>query len=437
MKDIWRRVRGGLRAGGTDRRGSIAVMTALMCIPLFLAAGLAVDLARLVLAQHSLQSAVDDASLAGAAAYTAATNNAIAVTVATNYFNNVPLGAGVAVVPGSLVITALPGTMYNKQASYNVSTTVSASIQMTFMSLAKISTISLSAKATAGNPLLQAIITVQNGGGTAVDWNSVWMYPVPNGTNGKPDFSQFVPLASMYEISSTCQGATNGEYQANAVCNSMYGASVPNPQTFPTVASTTPLAFMFANLQEGSWAKKNQYDGMSTWGAVLMEWHFLMSANLALGLSPSQYDNGTEAAMAIFATSFQGFTSQANAYAIYPTTASTTTSNCALQVAVVNTAQALPYAPPTTGKCFAPGDTSSGYQYANLSCSQMNGRTFEYWWNDMGGDTTYDSYPGHIAGAAGDNLNYADVYYTVSCKGSGNVATNGDSNPNYGVALIN
>jgi len=50
---------------------------------------------------------------------------------------------------------------------------------------------------------------------------------------------------------------------------------------------------------------------------------------------------------------------------------------------------AVPSAPPplAPGNCFSVTDTSetvSGKEYANLSCNQMAGRTFMYWFNDMG-----------------------------------------------------
>lgn len=55
------------------------------------------------------------------------------------------------------------------------------------------------------------------------------------------------------------------------------------------------------------------------------------------------------------------------------------------------------------------GDPASGRQFANMSCSQIAGRTFEYWFNDMGG--------GQAPGVSGtvDERDYNDLKFVVQC----------------------
>lgn len=56
-----------LRSFRRDARGNVAIFTGLAAIPLFIAAGVAIDVARASRSQNALQVAVDSAALAVAA----------------------------------------------------------------------------------------------------------------------------------------------------------------------------------------------------------------------------------------------------------------------------------------------------------------------------------------------------------------------------------
>jgi len=73
--------------------------------------------------------------------------------------------------------------------------------------------------------------------------------------------------------------------------------------------------------------------------------------------------------------------------------------NCSLQVLPVPNPASPPNA--SSGSCF-----TSVSDLATPTCAQLGNQTVKYFWNDMGG--------------GGDDYDYNDAVYTVSCKSSGN-----------------
>ena len=244
---------------------------------------------------------------------------------------------------------------------------------------------------------------------TAMDWNSAYMYVVPNGSNGQPDYTQFPPLSQFFEIGSNCNdGDSNWTPQSR--CNGQFGATVSAKQNFPQVALNQPLAFLFVNMNNGEIPNNSKGYGPNQYGAAPNNFELIMSAQLSLNQSPSENTDNSVATVR-----------QLTGYSLnqvgtnYDQLNGTATSNCALQIVVVDPNN-LPSNPPYPHVCLAPSDPRSGSQYANLSCDQMAGRTFMYWWNDMG--------------APRDDYDYKNLYYTIRC-------VPGSTNPDGGTLTGN
>lgn len=392
-----------------DRRGSVAIIAAGTALPLIVALGTGVDLSRLALAKGALQSAVDHAALAGAAAYQADTLSGNAATVASRYFDQSTQGPDVSLTARQ--VSAAPGTFLNGTASFNVTVGASATLTTTFMAVAGIRSMDFSVRAVAANPAsaatsgssggsLQPVIQLGTVGSTASDWNSAYMYSVPNGSNGKPDYNALPPLSSFYEIGSNCNQATNIHYTAQSICNGGFGATVSPTSSLPKVLVDQPIAFMFVNMNNGMWLANGAGGyGANQYGAQPGNYELMSSAPMSLGQGPSQ---NTDNSTAIIRT-LTGYTVNQPA-TTYSTLNGTAQANCAIQIQQVDPNN-VPSNPPYPGQCFSATDPRSGYQYANLSCSQMAGRTFMYWWNDMG--------------APRDDFDYKNLYFTVRCTPGG------------------
>ena len=86
-KDLATQVRLIVRKFISERRAASAVLLALMIVPLVLAAGAAVDFARLSASRAQLQAAVDSAAIAGVGAYANDQSGTNAINVAKSAFN--------------------------------------------------------------------------------------------------------------------------------------------------------------------------------------------------------------------------------------------------------------------------------------------------------------------------------------------------------------
>jgi hypothetical protein len=408
-----------------DVRGGTAIMS-----------GLAVDLARLDVAQTTLQSSVDSAALAGAAAWQGSAGNISTTTIATNYFNRTVQSSGVT-ISGPPIVTAGTGT-YNGNPTYNVQVSATATLKTVFMAIGGISSLNMAASATAANPSVHPVVTFLNQKSQAADWNSAYMYAVPNGTGGTPDFTKMPVLSSFYEIASNCNSA-NPSWTSSSQCNGGFGATVPTNSGFPTVSATTPLAFMFVNMNNGQAPSGQTGYGQNQYGAQPGTYHLYntewmnTSANISSGYGPSENaDNSTSYIYQITGYYLTQATSNYAAINHSLPTSNPQGPNCALVIVQVNP-NALPTSPPSTeaGRCSVDTDPNAGAQFANLSCQQIAGRTFYYWWNDMGGNP--------------DDYNYDDLAYTLQClpgtgtPNGGNVTSNntvGTTTTNLTVSLI-
>lgn len=398
------------RATG-GRRGSVATIMGLTAVPLVVALGVGVDMSRLVVAKSALQHAADNAALAGATAYLSDQAPGDATTVANNYFDHSAQGMSATVT--SRTSTAGAGQLPGGASSFNVTVDATATMPMTLMALAQVSSMTIKAHAVATNPNTstagtsgpQPVVTLGPIGSTAADWNSVYMYSVPNGTDGKPDYTKFPPLSQFYEAGSNCNGS-NSSWTSQSRCNGQFGATVAANQNFPKVANTQHLAFLFVNMNNGEIPANSQGYGPNQYGAAPNNFELHTTATMSLNQPPTQ--NTDNSVAEIYALTGYQLSQVATKYSALNGTAK---PNCSVQIAIVTDPNNVPTNPPYPGACFSTSDPLSGVQYANMSCAQMAGRTFIYWWNDMGGSR--------------DDYDYKNLYFTIRC-------VQGSTNPNGG-----
>ena len=223
-------------------------------MPFIIAMGVGIDMSRVTLARTALQSAADGAAVAGAGVYHSSLDSSNAQVVASRYFNR--FAQGESRIVATHTATAAPGQFPGGTASFNVTVSATASVPTTFMAVANMGAISITARAEAANPDVlpkKPVLPVVAGtpiGSQAMDWNSAYIYPVPFGTDGKSDFNTLPSLSQFYEITSNCN-QTNVNRTALSRCNGVFGAIVPANQKFPTITVDQPLAFMFVNMSNG------------------------------------------------------------------------------------------------------------------------------------------------------------------------------------------
>jgi Flp pilus assembly protein TadG len=405
-----------------DVRGGIALVFALAIVPLMAAAGISVDLARLVVAQTSLQAIVDSSALAGATAYRTAAQSTTATTVASNYFSRNASSSWLSVATPT--IAAATGFSEAGYTSYTVSVSVAATMTTTVMGVVGVKTLSLHASAVAANPIVQPIITVSPPGSDAADWNAVYMFAIPTGPNGQPNYSQMPTASNLYEIASNCSAAGDSDWTTQSACNAMPGGTMPVNQTFPAISGTQPLGFLFENMDNamapaaGPAIYVSGENGLNYYGAfmgnvMLFNTAWVNSApGVMSGNSPSYLTDSSATLMPSLTGPQSGMTALNYTTKTHSGVSPYLGTNCSVVIQIVdpNNIPAWWTFYNNSGqvqKCHNPNETATGLQYANLSCAQMNGQTFMYWWNDMGG------YP--------DDFNYVDLYYTVRCvPGFGN-----------------
>jgi Flp pilus assembly protein TadG len=372
-----------------DKRGVTAIMFALMIIPLFLAVGAGVDYARAVQFKAQLQAATDQSALAGAAAYVSSgsAGQALGTTAATNYMNT----ATPALPPNSgVTFTVTPGTTSSGGtiASFTMTVTATTTIPTTLMSLWQ-PTMTITTSATANNPIVTATFDTAGFVSYACDTNEIYWYIVPA--------SGGVPAAS----------AMNLLWSNNS-------SSPPSTATFQ-VAASQQIGFAMENITGarptslGGCNYGNNYYGSHP-GDTQWLYTSLQPPSADYDIAPGGANTGT--------------------HGVYETT-----QDCALVVEKGTTSggtTTFPSAP--QGSCYTTsGNSENTYSSgggncngcgsgpkmstemtnAATSCSNLSGNTYQYDWNDMGGNP--------------DTYNYGnDMQYQFSCSGgsgSGNGTT--------------
>ncbi len=415
------------------RRGSVSLMMAGATIPLVISVGVGVDIARLAMAQVALQAAVDGAALAGANVYNGPTYNGNATKLATDYFAKYNQGS--TVVVQTPTATAAPGSMPGAPTSYNVTVAAKGTLPTTFMKIAGYKTMTVSAHAVAGHPYSQPTPPTFTAGSAALgkpqssawDWNSAYVYPVPMDASGVHWDKLPSNKNAFYEVANNCRLQVASTWTSASDCNGRFGADWTGPTgPVPTFLPNQPIGFILINEQGGLQPYKDANGKLypNAYGATDKNFAVFGTAPLASGASPNFYADGPQALAiinAIFPTAkavSQPKNSSANYRQLSP-------GNCSLLIQPYDTTQPLPSEPPNSlkGKCYGVDDPASGSQYSGMSCAQMNGRTFIYWWNDMGGFT--------------DDKDYNDLSYPFSCTPSTSGNQAGGSPPGgTSVALI-
>lgn len=179
---------------GADRRGTVAVLTGLLIVPMMVSAGVAVDLSRATAVHAALQNAADSAALAGAGVYTSAQAATAATSKATTYISRataaLPAGdnAQFSVSTGS--VTDSTGQV----AGYTVTVTATATMPTTLMALVTPS-VATSASSTAENKLVAITPTNASVAPNNPDADKVYWYVVHQ-DGSLPDDSELHPMFS-------------------------------------------------------------------------------------------------------------------------------------------------------------------------------------------------------------------------------------------------
>ena len=371
-----------------DRAGVIGILTGLLAVPLVIGIGASVDYAQMANGDTTLQDAVDSAALAGATVYNTADQSSNAVAVATRYINKAPLPSTITM--GTPSITAARGTTNSGGSSYNVTVTASATIAPAFLAFIR-SSFTMTATATAGNPFVT--VTLGNGGfsSNAYDWDAIWMYPVPM-VSGKPVYTSIPAQSTFYQIGTNCSRSASTTYTSSSACNGQTGATMSTGQTLPTLTATQPIGFVLENMTGGLVGY-----GINGYYAQQGHINWFYAALEGNGQPPSQNAN-------------YSYTNASNrkVTTTYPTTASSSIPNCSLVVGKVG-AITDTSAVPVTPQCFSVTSTTAGTMFAAPTCAQINGGVYRFWWNDMGG--------------GGDDKDYNDAAYNVTCTISGGSST--------------
>ncbi len=396
----------------SDRRGNVAMIVAATAFPVVIAVGAGIDLSRMAKARATLQNAADAAALAGATLYTSAGQSTIAQSSAQSYFNKYAVGGDITV--STSTVTAVQSSSASP-SSPSVSVSATATLKTTF----GIGSMTVNANAVAANVTTynqvpskvtptaypapgvgspSQVLSASGPSSNASDWNSIYMYGVPTGTNGQPDYTSYPPLTQFYEIGSNCNQKIDFNWTSQSVCNGQFGAVAPVVLSFSAITADQPIAFMFVNMNNGMSPPGGAGGyGPNQYGAQPGYFEVMTTATMSLGQSPSRI---TDNSVNVIKT-LTGYSLNQNP-THYSDVNNSTLSNCAVQIVLVTDITKPPTSPPYPGVCLAANDPRSGYQYANLSCNQINGRTFMYWWNDMG--------------ASVDDKDYRNLVYTMNCR---------------------
>ena len=403
----------------SDSRGATAVIVAGSMLPIMVAVAAGVEVSRLAGAKASLQNAVDAAALAGATVYTAPTQSAAAQKIAQAYFDGYAQRPDIAL--SSSTVTAAQSA--SDPNILTVTVKANASLKTSFGQVLGMSNLTVNVSAVAGIPYVvvppfkcgngcgapnQPIVPSKS---TAMDWNSAYMYFLPQLGDGTYSKTTYPPFSQFFEIASNCNAITDANWSASSRCNAGAGA-VPPASLPPKPPIDQPIGFMFVNMNNGMVpAGQNGY-GQNQYGAQPGYYEVMTTSPMTLKQPPTKISNTS----ATFLQGLQGADSNGNVVTLnnlvqgatnYPTGNSPAKSNCAIVIQALPAGSDLPADPPAgvPGNCFAPDDPNSGYQYANLSCRQINGRSMIYWWNDMG--------------APGDDKDYKNLYFKYTCYPNG------------------
>jgi Flp pilus assembly protein TadG len=400
----------GLR---TKTSGSVSVVVAVSIVPLLVSMGIAIDMSHGVATRAALQTLADAASLAGANAYTDPTQGTTAQNVAQAYINSYAARSGMKITGSSVVVSPTSWAGYD-----SVSVSISATVPTLLLSVVNSSAVNITTKSVAGiSPTLLPLtvcgasigcpsqLTGSAVKSTAADFNAMFLYGVPKDSSGNYAFNLLPPNISGYwELGGNCSGLVDSSWTNQSRCNSAFGATVPSNQAkVLLLPPDQPIAMVFLNQNNGMAAPGSSGYGSNQYGADPGNFNLMFTALLSLS-TPASPSSAADGSVSLMKSMFgQTISKQSTNYSTTYTARKTATlSNCSVQIVLVLDPTNPPTSPPYPGQCLAPSDSRSGFQYANLSCNQIAGRTFMYWWNDMGAPT--------------DDLDYKNLSYMLTCQ---------------------
>ena len=280
-----------------DRRGVVSIIFGLMLVPFIMFLGVVVDYARMVQYKTDLQNVVDEAAIAGAAAFLDPTQAANAVTVATNFFNQAATHLPPSLSLSTPTVTSnVSGTInpaLGTANAYTVTVSANGNVATTFLSLIY-STLNIQASGTAGNPVITPQLVFSNVGSQACDGNTVYLYQVPkNGSGSGYNFDTFPTF-------SVASGGVQGNYywigSSYAAGNPNGFGKAPTGQTLPTFNVNQPLGVMLQNDTNGNTGNPScgaAVTGANSYGAPNGASQAFYSSLLGTGDSPSDNTNYT------------------------------------------------------------------------------------------------------------------------------------------------
>jgi Flp pilus assembly protein TadG len=353
-----------------DTRGVTALLFGLMLIPLILAVGAGVDMARAAQIRAMLQSTVDASALAGAAAYTSPSAQGKATSLTQNYVTK-----GTGALPSSVTVTSTtitPGTTGSgNNTAYTMHVNVTISVPTTLMYLWK-PAMTVTASATAMNPVVTVTISGNGFKSSACDANTVYWYIVPS-NGGVPSASAINYIWS------------NGDSS--------------QPSLSVSLAASQQIGFAMKNVTGGQCGYGNNQYGAKQGDA---QWFYssLSNPNSQAGIAPGGSATGT--------------------HGNYPST-----KDCSLQVVkgtYSNSSHSWSY-PNPNNMCFtstsSPSMTTATINAAP-TCAGLSGSSYQYQWNDMGGNP--------------DDVDYNDLVFNMQCSGG---SGSGNGTNTTGVVLTN
>lgn len=197
-------MRTSLLALAACRHGGVALIFALMLIPMTAAIGVAIDFGRVQMTARNIQGAVDAAALAGAEAFSTPTQQArtVAAAAALQYFNQNVRDLMPGVTLDAPTITAELNNDCSSQIGPTVTVAVNVTIPTTLISLVTPSmTARISAKAS--RPPVQFRLSGSNlvPSLTAADFDTLYWYRVPAGFTGVPSQTQLNYIGDNWQAS--------------------------------------------------------------------------------------------------------------------------------------------------------------------------------------------------------------------------------------------
>jgi len=378
------RLRAFARRFDRDERGNILIIVALMSTVLVYSVGVAVDYMRAVHMRTALQGAVDSAALAGASAFTDAGLQTTAQNIATNYFSNAVLpthtGTITPTAVGSVITTA------GVTSAYQMTVTATATMPTTFMAFLQ-SSMPITATATAKDFIVTSTVNFGSWTSSAYDQNCIYYFEVPS-DGVTPEFD-----LSGLNSTSTCPstvGYANTDANNKLSDQSFHflftnkNSGTPANASF-NMAAGQNIGFAFVNQVNGT-VRSSSYT-QNGYGAAAYTWHVFYSTE-----SPPNNNKYNQAYDASLYNQGHGeSTSGMNGGFC----------NATLEVQKVNSDGTVP-AVNTNCTDWTTSPYNAFLQHASPSCSELNGSSYNFAWNDMGG--------------GGDDFDYNDGVYNYSCS---------------------